>query len=304
MFETILCPVCGENKTRVLRKAKYPPGVGEADLQSHFSASSNHGLWDQLAQCLHCEMVYTNPRISADLVSAGYQSAVDPVFVAQNPYRIQTFKRSLKTICSKIGLKPNKQSILDIGCAGGAFLKAATDFGFDPIGIEPSRWLCDYGKSTYHVDARPGFLSDYTFENGYFEWVTLWDVLEHIPNPSQLLDEVFRLLKPGGYCVLTFPDFGSLARRMLGEKWPFLLNVHLLYYTQKTLSRHLAQAGFKVLFTKPHWQDLQLNYVIERASDYIPLLKKINPLLNALRIGSLPMRYTVGQSLLVAQKNT
>ena len=84
--------------------------------------------------------------------------------------------------------------VIDIGCAGGAFPKAADDLGFNVVGIEPSKYLCEWGKKEYGLDLRPGILDEHDFEKESFDVITLWDVVEHLIDPRVEIKKISNIL--------------------------------------------------------------------------------------------------------------
>jgi SAM-dependent methyltransferase len=271
-------------------------------LSRMYSASSDHQLLDQLVECNGCGFAYLNPRPNANLIISGYESAVDPAFVAQNSERIATFGRTLSSILHQTGLTAAGKRLLDVGCAGGAFPKAARDAGFEVTGIEPSHWLAEFGRKEYGLNVRQGLLERGTFPPSSFDVISLWDVIEHVPDPNGLLAVIHENLTPEGYLIVNFPDYGSWPARLLGRRWPFLLSVHLLYYTRTTMRRQLEQAGFSVLNMQPHWQALKLGYVLHRAAAWVKPAGWLVPVVKGLGLANLPFTYNVGQTLVIARK--
>ena len=80
--------------------------------------------------------------------------------------------------------------MLDVGCASGTFLVAALELGFTVTGIELARWMAAYGRENYQLDIRDGVLEAGTFEEGNFDVITLWDVIEYLPQPLETLNVV------------------------------------------------------------------------------------------------------------------
>jgi SAM-dependent methyltransferase len=301
LFEAICCPVCGSNDSDVKLRSKYPPEIGADEVKKMFRASSDHVLLDQVVRCRSCTMVYINPRIRRDLILSGYSDAVDPVFAAQNDSRVAAFRRTLRGVVRRSGIEPRGKSVLDVGCAGGAFLVAAREVGFDPHGVEPSRWMAAFGRRTYDLDIRDGILEAGMFPEQSFDVVTLWDVIEHLPNPHETLTLIRGLLKPDGLLLVNYPDIASIAARALGSRWPFWLSVHLLYYTPATMSRQLERAGFSPLWRQAFWMTLPLGYVRERAAPYSKLLAPLPALARFFRVDRLPLSYNMGQTLFVSK---
>jgi SAM-dependent methyltransferase len=299
----VSCPVCGSEQSRVLRAASYPESANLNELQSVYCASSDHVLFDTVVECAGCGMVHINPRLDASVIQGGYEAVEDPVFVKQNPQRIRTFSKTIRAILSRTGLNPAGKRLLDVGCAGGAFPAAARDAGFTAEGIEPSRWLSDYARKTYGLDVRQGILERGTYPDASFDVITLWDVIEHVPEPHEVLTTIHGMLKPNGYLWVNYPDIGSVMARTLGWRWPFWLSVHLHYYTRRTMRRQLEKAGFEVCYIRPHWQQLQFGYVLQRAGSLLPPARWLAKGVSAVGLGAIPVSYNMGQTLVIAKRH-
>lgn len=303
LIETVKCPNCGGSHFKTIRPAQYPQNLSEAELLKIYSASSDHALFDAMVQCDDCLLVYLNPRIRKDLIIESYSSAVDPRFIAQNEERVATFKKHLGWLGRQHGITPQTaRRVLDVGCAGGAFPKAAHDLGFDVTGVEPSRWLAEQGRSLYGLDIRAGLLEDQDFPDQSFDLISLWDVIEHLPDAHAVVADIHRLLKPGGYLIVNCPDYDSLARKLLGPKWPMLLSVHLIYFTRNTITDFLRRENFDVVDFRPFWQTLQLGYVLQRASAYFGIFRPLQKLTEATGLHRIPVTYNIGQSFVLACK--
>jgi 2-polyprenyl-3-methyl-5-hydroxy-6-metoxy-1,4-benzoquinol methylase len=303
LFETIPCPLCGEAKFEVVKPSKHPEGVNENDLRQTYSASSNHLLLDQVVECESCSFHYVNPRPSPELIIESYSAAEDETFVSQNEGRIRGFQKTLGAILRQKGMADGSgKRLLDIGCAGGASLVAAKSLGFQPVGVEPSRWMADYGRRTYGVEIYDGILKPGMFAPSSFDFITMWEVLEHVTDPHAVLQLVHELLTPNGTFVMSYPDFSGLMSRMLGDRWPFWLSVHLLYYDRNTIARQLADCGFKVEAFRPYWPVLELGYIFERASVYVPVARWLRGLVRAVGLGRVLVPYNLSQVVVVARK--
>ena len=301
-FVDVACPVCDGKQSEEMRASQYPENISIQELQSVYCASSDHTLLDRVVTCQSCGMVYLSPRLDAALIQGGYEAVEDPTFVAQNPQRIQTFSKSIASITGRLGYDPKGKKLLDIGCAGGAFPVAARNAGFDAQGIEPSRWLSEYGRKTYNIEIRQGILERGAFPENSFDVISLWDVIEHVPAPHEILTTIHGMLRPQGYLWVNYPDIGSVVAKVLGWKWPFWLSVHLHYYVRATMRRQLERAGFEVLYLEPHWQQLQFGYVLQRAAALVPPVKVLEKLVNAIGLGSIPFTYNMGQTLVIAKR--
>lgn len=297
-LERVKCNYCGSDLYSVVYEAKYDQEQ-VPDLKEKFKSSGDETLIDQVVKCDNCGLVYVNPRLKSDLIVQGYSEGSDENFVSQAKGRELTFAKSLRLI----ERYSKKGRILDIGTAGGSFLQVAKNNGWEVYGIEPNKWLCGWAKKHYGLDIKPGILSDYKFEDEYFDVITLWDVLEHVPNPKSLLLEVNRILKKDGILVVNYPDIDSLVSKIMGRRWIFLLSVHLFYFTPKTIKKMLESVNFEVFLMRRHFQKLALGYLVFRMHAYSKLLYRISSkLVKVSKTENVQIPYWLGQTLVLARK--
>ncbi|MCW5875577.1 MAG: class I SAM-dependent methyltransferase [Anaerolineales bacterium] len=299
LLEHVPCNLCGADDYEVV----YPPRYEDAkpdEIANTFRSSGDEVLLDQLVRCKACDLMYLNPRLRADVVIGGYSEGSDELFVSQAAGRERTFAKSLKLIER---LRPGRGRLLDVGTAGGSFLAVAQRAGWQVAGCEPNRWMSAWAKQHYSLDVVPGTIHDMKLADASFDVVSLWDVLEHTPDPKATLQECARVLKPGGLLVVNYPDIHSLVARLMGRRWVFLLSVHLYYFTKPTLARMLAEMGLKMLTSRPHWQTLELGYVLFRMEAYLrPVAKAAGWLVKRLGLAHLQIPYWMGQVLVLAEK--
>lgn len=161
--------------------------------------------------------------------------------------------------------------LLDVGAATGYFVGLANAAGWQAYGIEPSDEAVQIATAK-GLAVRNGILTQDTYPPASFDVVTLWDVLEHIPEPHGILSTVYRILKPGGVAVFNTPDSGSLWARTMGLRWHLIVPPeHVNLFSGKSLRVALEKHRFKVrderrigktftiqyvMQTLAHWQDL------------------------------------------------
>lgn len=299
LLETVNCNLCGADDYHVI----YPPRYEQAkpeEIINTFRSSGDEVLLDQLVMCNRCGLQYLNPRLKADVVLEGYSAGSDETFVSQAAGRERTFGKSLKYIER---FRQERGRLLDVGTAGGSFLAVARDAGWQVAGCEPNRWLCEWASDHYGLQVQPGTIFDMKLPEASFDVITLWDVLEHTPDPTAVLQECRRVLKPGGLLLINYPDIRSGIARAMGRRWVFLLSVHLYYFTIPTLSRMLKELGFNVRATKMHWQSLELGYILFRMEAYLGgFAKLLGRIAKGLRLTNLQIPYWMGQMLLLAEK--
>lgn len=298
-LEDVACNLCGADDTETVYEARYLPGQPR-DLVRTFRASGDELLIDRLVRCRRCGLEYVSPRPRGGDIVAAYSAGDDPVYVSQVDARERTFAKALDRIER---LKPGKGRLLDIGTAAGAFLGAAKTRGWQCEGCEPNHWMAEWGARHYGVRIRAGELFDQDYAPQSFDVVTLWDVIEHTPDPARVLRRSGELLKPGGLLVINYPDRGSWIARALGRRWPFLSSVHLYYFKRDTLRRMLERHGFEVAQLRPHFQWLELDYLLGRG-DVIsaPLSRSSRTVARGLGVGRRQVPYWIGQTFVAAHR--
>ncbi len=302
LYEEVPCNLCGSTSYRLLYagKIKNDPAMSLEALKEDYSASSNMVTNDCIVKCDQCGLIFINPRPRIEGIIECYAQAVDERYVSQAKGRLATFRRSMGLIGK---YAKQKGKILDVGTAVGFFLKVAKDEGWETYGVEPSKWMSEYGNNHLGVDIRRGTLEDAKFPDNYFDVVTMWDVLEHTGNPMATLKEANRVLKKGGLLVVNFPNIGDIFARMFGYKWWFILSVHLYYFTPHTLSAMLARSGFEVKSCKPHFQRLSLGYLLHRLKPYSRFLYIfLNKWTRMMKLENTEIIYYASQANIIAVK--
>lgn len=300
LLENVSCNLCGADDYEVIYAPRYEAARPE-DLAEVFCSSGDEVLVDQLVRCRRCGLQYLNPRLRRNLILESYSSGSDEKFVSQIEARERTFARSLKRIER---LAPQKGRVLDVGTGSGAFLGVAKQRGWEVAGCEPNRWLSEWGSRRYGIHIIPGTVFDMELEESSFDVVTLWDVLEHTPDPRAVLAKCRSVLKPGGLVAINYPDIESLVARLMGRRWVFLLSVHLYYFTTETVKRMLAETDFEVRKIHAHWQSLELGYILFRMKPYVSWLCRLaTAIVNGLRMQHVQIPYWMGQVLVLAQRS-
>lgn len=137
--------------------------------------------------------------------------------------------------------------ILDVGCGNGAFLLEMKNLGWDAYGVELNPTIGNYARTRLKLNVSAGRLEDTDFPDAFFDVVTFWDTLEHLPNPLEVLTETFRILSPTGLLIIDTPNFDCVPRRLFREKWfNVAAPLHYYLYTRETLNRLLGKAGFYI----------------------------------------------------------
>jgi 2-polyprenyl-3-methyl-5-hydroxy-6-metoxy-1,4-benzoquinol methylase len=150
--------------------------------------------------------------------------------------------------------------LLDVGCGTGIFLAEAQRTGrWQVTGVEPSQAAADYARLVLKLPVLNGALAEVESDlpSASFDVVTLWNVLEHLPEPITDLRRIHRLLRPGGWLIAMIPNVESLAARVFGPYWlGWELPRHLYLFPRQTLQHILISLGLKPI----RWQCFSSSY--------------------------------------------
>lgn len=141
---------------------------------------------------------------------------------------------------------PKNGRILDVGCGRGVALRALVDQGFEVYGHEISLHAVRGIDPRIQVRIAPS-LAEANFPEAFFDKIVFWHVLEHTPNPHEVLIEAHRTLKPGGVIIVAVPNFSSWQATWAESTW-FHLDPprHLFHFPLPALVRLLKEIGFSI----------------------------------------------------------
>ena len=224
------CPICGNNFSVVDQK-----------YNEYY-----------LVKCVLCETVYSTPHKSdINIYEDSYKNQI-------NSYGRYTrdsikIKSNTKLTWAQFQLRNyltfRSGKLLDIGCSTGLFMSAFKKLGFEVYGIEPSQVAIDSMPSSIKKNVINGVLEKDKYKNSYFDLVTAWEVIEHLENPGEFLQNVKVLLKKDGILALSCPNWNSPWEKKtkdVNRRPPF----HLNYFTETTLPKLLRKYGFEILVVK------------------------------------------------------
>ena len=223
-MEKVKCPICEEAGTIPLHR------------EGSF----------QMVRCTSCQFIYLNPRPTPESLLhfyqhylpeegssiKGWQSMMQPVFL-----------RAARLLSHYKG----EGRLLDVGTGFGFFLTEMKSRKWEVRGVEISQKAMDYARSVLGLTVHPGPLEKMGFPENYFDAVTGFYVIEHLPDPMAFLKECYRIIKPGGLLLLRYPHttpIKNLLRLFHIENRLYDLPAHLLDFSPKTIQQCLERVGF------------------------------------------------------------
>jgi SAM-dependent methyltransferase len=257
------CNICGRDDWQV-RFAATTDDETQLQVEAFRCTCSGYGSHQQIVQCRHCGHVYTNPRWTAEDLLGAYEAVEDETYVLEQAGRRRTFQHHLLALEEITG--PGKgRPLLDVGAYTGIFVEVAAARGWQAMGIEPSQWATDVALKQ-GLEVLQGTLDSPALVGRRFDVITLWDVIEHMDDPAAEVARARQLLNPGGVMALHTMDIDSLTARIMGRRWPWLMDMHIEYFSQATMKRMLSDQGLEVLWSGAQGRYLSLGYLASRVS--------------------------------------
>lgn len=288
------CNLCGQNNYGLLFETKRL-----SKERFVFSATSQETSETQIVKCKNCGLVYVNPQPEKHKMVSSYINAEDKNYVSDGIQRAASFKESLK----KIKRFQKNGRVLDVGCAAGYFVHEAKKTGFEAVGLEPNKYLANWGRKNLKVDIINSLFEKKTSQNKQFDVITFWDVLEHLSDPAINLKKSAQLLKRGGILIISYPDMGSLPARILKSRWWFVISGHLFYFDHESLSQYMHKYGFEILEDSRYFPKLSLAYLIHQLGRYNKdLADKLYGFTKGTFLNNIAIHYWAGQRLMIAKK--
>lgn len=234
-METIACPLCGARDSEIISRI------------SDVNVPSINVI------CEVCALVYTNPRMDEKERAAYYHN-----IFAQSRHGIDSIEKAKERIEKKGSLKKcepvadwilsiaeKNPQILEIGCSYGYLLKTLRDKGATVKGVEPSATESLFAKSFFNLDVDAVSFEEFGQSSAgqQYDVVIINHVLEHLPNPPEVLNILAKLLKPNGVIYIAVPDITRIVEAIT----TFFQIPHIIYFSPATLYKTIARAGMKVI---------------------------------------------------------
>lgn len=195
----------------------------------------------QLSKCKKCSFVFMKRIPSKPALIDFYEND----YSRTEFFSSITIKRYNEILDSFENFRKTNK-ILDVGAGNGFFLEIAKARGWEVHGTELTNQAVNVCSSK-GINMNQGHLDEIHFESESFDVVTSFEVIEHINNPKIIVNEIYRILRQGGKCYITTPNFNSLLRYRLKEAYDVIeYPNHLCYFTKKTLRKLFQEEKFKI----------------------------------------------------------
>ena len=241
---------------QVLQSSIYNKIFMNLQNTKHFLNVKDYSVSQETFELLHdadLDMLITNPQPSFEKLPSYYESVNYISHTDGNKSLFEKMYQFVKTIALKNKLKlinsqSSKGKILDIGAGVGDFLAVAKNDGWETFGTEPS----DKAKAIA-IKKGVSFVDNLSqLENNSFDIITMWHVLEHVPDLENQIAQLKRLLKPSGTILIAVPNFNSFDANYYGKFWAaFDIPIHLWHFSKTAIKKLFAVQNLELVKILP-----------------------------------------------------
>ena len=196
--------------------------------------------------CPRCELIFVHDIYPEFL--RGLEGLDDPTKFLTRAGPSRSHRKRFASLLQEFDRYRQRNRLLEVGCAEAAFLTSATQMGWRCTGVEILPGIARFAREQRGLDVYTGELFDARFADGEFDVVYMNEVLEHIVYPVELLQEVRRVLRPGGLALVRTGNARSWSARFRGSKWFYYERFgtlgHIRFYNPRTVPILAAASGF------------------------------------------------------------
>ncbi len=159
-------------------------------------------------------------------------------------------------------------TVLDVGCAYGFFLSEMPE-SWNKYGLEISKFACTKAiDNNPDADIRNEIITPAIFANKKFDLITLWDVVEHLDNPKEVISIAYNKLKKGGKIVISTGDVDSLFSKIQRSNWHlYTPPQHLSFFSPTTIRKLLRSTGFRKVSVSHPSAYYPISYIVHKLSN-------------------------------------
>lgn len=226
-----------------------------------------------IVKCCNCGFVYVNPRVENEQLTSIYRHNYFKNkdygyagYEQEKRLRVKNFERWLKDAAHYINISKPVYS-LDVGCAAGYCLALMKAKGWQVKGLELDEEMCaNLQQSGYQVSR--SLLEDFETLNK-FSVITLFDVIEHIPDIDKAFSKLNSLLTDDGVVIMVTPDYNSFQRKLFGKSWfQFKPIEHIQYFNKHSLKAFAERNGLQIIHEKACGQYADTEFLLNRLRYY------------------------------------
>lgn len=297
-LQPTLCAICGEETPSTeLYRANLDPSSFTAEV---FSARRlPDRLHYRMVRCARCGLVRSDPVLSAGALADLYKESSFDYGDELEGLRV-TYGAALDRAGAYL---ERRHGLLDTGCGSGFVLEVAAARGWTDLhGVEPSTDAISKASPAIAPLIVEDVMRSGLFPAESLSLVTLFQVLDHMPDPMGLLRDCRHILTPGGLIMAFNHNVTAWSARLLRDRSPIIDVEHTYLYSPATMRQLFTAAGFEVISVAPVRNTYSISYLLH----LLPLPRKLKqvlvPRLRATPFGKRQLTVPLGNLCLIARR--
>lgn len=222
---------------------------GSESTQTAFNRENSNTQSPALTikQCHNCGLFFNSPRLSEKELYNSYNNGYY-FFQRRNQPEFSRIVAMYQRTVALVEDKVTEKRLLEIGSAKGYLLAILKDLGWDVFGIEISSKAAKYAREKFKVPCFTGTLEQFitTDQVEKYPLVLAIDLIEHVLDPAQFIEQIQQVISPGGYLIIDTPNGAAANIKTFGGDWGGFNPFHLFVFSPDNLSQLLEEFGFVV----------------------------------------------------------
>ncbi len=291
------CPVC-DNQSQI-HFADERIDSAKINNFTYASRKQPEFMCLRLVRCTDCDLVYApTPPTHDFLLNAYSEAAYDSAPEAQAA--ADSYAKVLKPYVNRL---KGRNAAVDVGAGSGPLLPWLCECGFNPVvGIEPSREAIQTAPEAIQAMLREGLFSEKLLADLNPSLICSFMTLEHVANPSEFVQQAYRLLEPGGMLAVVVHNWQAPLNRILGLRSPIIDVEHLQLFNPLSMSTLLKKVGFESIEIRPIANRYPLRYWLRLMPLPTGLKARLSSILEFLHLSNKQISLRVGNLLAIAIK--
>ncbi len=235
------CTICNHDRARQIYRANFDLSKINENI---FSARrSPDRIHYRMVRCQTCGLLYSNPIFSPEEIELLYKKS-DATYLEHVKNLNETYGHYLALLDTRVDIK---DKLLEIGCGPGFFLTCAKSMGYKEVwGVEPSQKSIELAPQSIQPFILPTLFRPNLFPPQTFDLICSFQTLDHVTDPNETLQEMYRILKPSGFIFIIIHDSKAPQARILGRYSPIIDIAHIYLFDKITLKKIAEKNKFTV----------------------------------------------------------
>ncbi len=237
------CPACNSNNI-----------IYFLTTEDYLVSHEKFSIYD----CQNCHLRFTYPRPDHDQLARYYDSEeyishtdansslINRVYKIARRFTLRGKRKLLEKICAQ-------HQLLDVGCGTGHFISYCKRYGWNVNGVEPNELARNLAEENTNISIHKDLAE---VGNMTFDAITLWHVLEHLPQLDQTIAQLKSLLSVDGSIIIAVPNYEAYEATIFNEYWAaYDVPRHLYHFNRDSMTHLLTKHGLKIVKAYPMWLD-------------------------------------------------